>query len=74
MDELRRNVEVEQTLDGLRSNGPGTTSPPTTSSPLYLTDFLEYRFKRREIGMNVVDGCDAHVGIPLIAVTQIEVI
>jgi hypothetical protein len=39
-----------------------------------LMDFLEYRLKRREVGMNIVDGSDAHDEISLIAVTQMDVI
>ena len=62
MDELRGNLEVEQTLDGFTRQRAGKdVASDDDAVHSGLTDFLEYRLKRGEVGMNVVDGSDSHM-------------
>ena len=65
MNELRGNVEVEQTLDGFTRQRAGKDVATDDDAVHFgLTDLLEYRLKRGEVGMNVVNGSDAHDGTP----------
>ena len=67
VDELRGNVKVEQTLDGFTGHWAGKDVASDNDAVHFdLTDLLEYRLQRREVGMNVVDSSDALDGIPLI--------
>jgi len=67
VDELRGSVEVEQTFDGFTGQWPGKDVAFDDDAVHFsLTDLLEYRLQRGEVGMNVVDGSDTQDGIPLI--------
>jgi hypothetical protein len=67
VDQLHGNVEVEQTLDGFTRQRAGKDVATGDDAVHFgLTDLLEYRLKRGEVGMNVVNGSDAYDGIPLI--------
>jgi hypothetical protein len=67
VDELRWNVEIDETLDRFTRSWAGNdVAPDDNAVHVDLTNLLEYGLECGEVGMNVVDGSDAHDGIPFI--------
>jgi hypothetical protein len=61
LDELDRNIEVQQTSECLAGHWAGKQITPDHDLVyLFLTNGVEYSLQCREISVNIVDGSDPH--------------
>jgi len=75
VDELRRNVEVEQALNSFARHRAGNNiATDDNTVHIGFTYLPEYCGKRVSVGMDVVDGSDARDETPRIAIKQMVVI